>query len=361
MRVLFITGSAAAGGGPRHLLDWLEALHKYSGSEIQIFVAAPASGLFAAALRTIASENVTIPEKAVSIFRLFAVLRFARKNKIDLVHSFGRAGGIYGRFLGMFGYKVLHTPQGLISTRFYQFVYDVLEFALRPLTKRYVFGSQTESDEASDRFGVRNGSIVPPIVSPPGGIQMDALRDRCAEALASGQPLIVGTIGRFVSHKRVLNLARAVLSLGPGFKLRLYGDGDELAPLEKMAQSGSGNIEVRGLVDRWQALSEIDAFVSWSKSESFGLAAAEAMSVGVPCLLSDVPGHTDLAGDSKRAWLFKARAKSDFARAMAEMLGDKSDRLSRIEAAKRAIDAACAPPSVARDLVQIYRAETSLL
>ena len=193
IRVLFITGSAAAGGGPRHLLDWLEALHKYSGSEIENFVSAPSRGLFGAPLRAIASESVAIPEKAVSLMRLIAVLNFARRNKIDLVHLFGRAGGIYGRFLGLFGFAVLHTPQGLISTRFYQFVYDILEFVLRPLTKKYVFGSQTESDEAFTRFGVRNGSIVPPIVSPPGGIQMDAPHDRCGEALASGRPLIGGS------------------------------------------------------------------------------------------------------------------------------------------------------------------------
>ena len=39
-------------------------------------------------------------------------------------------------------------------------------------------------------------------------------------------------------------------------------------------------------------------FVSCSKGESFGLSAAEAMSTGLPVILSDIPPHAALAGRS---------------------------------------------------------------
>jgi glycosyltransferase involved in cell wall biosynthesis len=355
MRVLFITGSAAAGGGPRHLLDWLEALHKYAPNNVQIFVAAPDHGLFADPLRSIAAETLTIPERAISLFRLFSIYRFARRNKINLVHSFGRAGGIYGRFLGLFGFTVMHTPQGLISTPFNQFVYDSLEFFLRSVTKKYVFGSQSEADQGETRFGVKDGLIVPPVVMAPESALQNDLQDRCGEALTTGRPLVLGTIGRFVPHKRVLNLTRAIMALGPGFQLRLYGEGGDLLQLEKLAKASEGRVVVRGLVDRWQALSEIDVFVSWSKSESFGLAAAEAMAMGVPCLLSDVLGHRDLAGNEQRAWLFQSKSKSAFSRVLAELLRDKNDRKSRVERARAAINSLCHPERIARDLLAAYR------
>ena len=355
MRVLFITGSAAAGGGPRHLLDWLTALRKYAPNELQIFTAAPAQGLFAAPLRSIAVETLTIPERAISFLRLFSIYRFARRNNINLVHSFGRAGGIYGRFLGLVGFTVLHTPQGLISTPLNQFIYDSLEFMLRPLTKKYVFGSQSEADQGQARFGVKDGLIVPPVVTVPENTLPIELQDRCAEALTIGRPLILGTIGRFVSHKRVLDLTRAIMALGPGFQLRLYGEGDDLRQLEKLAKASEGRVVIRGLVDRWQALSEIDVFVSWSKSESFGLAAAEAMAMGVPCLLSDVLGHRDLADNDQRAWLFQAKSKSDFSRSLAELLRDKHDRKSRIDRARTAINSLCPPERIAHDLLAAYR------
>jgi len=356
-RVLFITGSAAAGGGPRHLLDWLEALHKYSASDIQIYTAAPGQGLFAEPLRAIGVQSLVIPEKSVSLFRLFALLRFARKNKIDLVHSFGRAGGIYGRFLGLFGFKVLHTPQGLISTPLTQVLYDLTELFLKPLTKKYIFGSRSEAEEGRLRFGALEGVIIPPIVAPPENSVPRELRDRCGEALDSGRPIVIGTIGRFVSHKRVVTLTRAILSLGRGFKLQLYGDGGESAVLKDLAKKSDGLIEICGLVDRWQALREIDIFVSWSKSESFGLAAAEAMSVGIPCILSDAPGHRDLAEGEKCAWLFKGRAKSDFSRALAQLLRDKNDRKARIFEARKAIELTCGPLHIAQVLLDIYRHE----
>jgi glycosyltransferase involved in cell wall biosynthesis len=40
-------------------------------------------------------------------------------------------------------------------------------------------------------------------------------------------------------------------------------------------------------------------FVSCSKGESFGLSAAEAMTTGLPVILSDIPPHAALAGGSE--------------------------------------------------------------
>ena len=44
----------------------------------------------------------------------------------------------------------------------------------------------------------------------------------------------------------------------------------------------------------------IGIFVSCSKGESFGLSAAEAMTAGLPVILSDIPAHRALVADRER-------------------------------------------------------------
>lgn len=350
MRILFVTSSAMAGGGPRHLLDWISALKEKGGPTLQIYVAAPKSGVFADPLRDVATDSFDLPERSFSFLTMARLFRFARRHKIDLIHSFGRAGGVYGRMLGLVGYKVLHSPQGLISAGLSQLIYDALEYSLRPLTHLYIFGSSSEAAQGRERFGAKSGLILPPVVAAPSMMRLDP----CSEAISKNQPIVVGTIGRFVAHKRVVDLARAVIEMGPEYEVALFGEGDQRPELESLARDHEGRVHVRGLVDRWQALAEIHVFASWSLSESFGLAVAEAMAYGVPCVLSDVPGHRDLAANGARAWLFDPNVPGDFARVVKTVAGDAIERGKRIDAARKFIQDLCGPERVARDLWSLY-------
>lgn len=350
MRVLFVTASSMAGGGPRHLLDWLAALRERKGHAVEIYLAAPPEGMFAEPLRAVARESLSLPEKRLSLLAIHRLVEFARKNRIEVVHSFGRAGGIYGRLLHLVGFEVFHSPQGLISPGLKQPIYDLAERLLRDLTHGYVFGSESEAKEGAARFGAARGGVLPPVVRAPA----QAPVDRCSEALAAGRPIVIGTIGRFVNHKRVLELARAVLNMGPGFEVAFFGEGDNQAALEKLSKNSGGRVKIRGLVDRWEALAEIDVFASWSKSESFGLAVAEAMAFGTPCVLSDVPGHRDLAGDGARAWVFDPQSPVDFERAVKEVLGNAQERSRRVLQAREFIESTCGADRVAEQLIGLY-------
>lgn len=350
MKILFVTASAEAGGGPRHLLDWIQAVKDLYPKELEVYLAAPRQGLFAKPLRDLSVDSIELPERKLSFQSLLALWQFTRKHQIKLVHSFGRAGGVYGRWLGLQGCRVFHTPQGLISAGLSQFMYDRLERILKPLTTEYVFGSVAEATEGARRFSAPRGLILPPIVLPP---EVDRV-DRCAEAVLQKRPITIGTIGRFVDHKRMLELAHAVLAMGPQYRLFLYGDGVLVPQLKELERQSHGRIQVRGLMDRWKALDEIDIFASWSRSESFGLAVAEAMAVGVPCVLSDVIGHRDLASDD-RAWLFNPECQQDFAQAVHEVIENTDLRKRRTANAYAHIRALCSQQRVAHELWRSYQ------
>ena len=62
-----------------------------------------------------------------------------------------------------------------------------------------------------------------------------------------------------------------------------------------------------------------DVFVGPSRpDEGFGLPALEALACGIPCLLSDTPGHREFAGDA--AWYFADGDPNSLAERLPDLL-----------------------------------------
>lgn len=106
---------------------------------------------------------------------------------------------------------------------------------------------------------------------------------------------ILAHISNFRPVKRVkdvIEIANRVLKKKP-IRLVMIGDGPERYEAEKLAKDygiADKVIFMGKQEDIYLVLSSADIFVLPSGSESFGLAALEAMSCGVPCITSDVGG-----------------------------------------------------------------------
>jgi glycosyltransferase involved in cell wall biosynthesis len=141
--------------------------------------------------------------------------------------------------------------------------------------------------------------------------------------------------GRFDRSKRVSTLIRAwqiVVEKKPDAKLLLIGESGIELPLVKRLVSDSGlssNVTFAGFVkDRSVLADKIRSarlFIFPSVKEGFGLAIAEAMAAGLPCILSDIAPLREVYGDS--AVFAKADEPSAFAEAILDLLFDQRKRL----------------------------------
>jgi N-acetyl-alpha-D-glucosaminyl L-malate synthase BshA len=110
----------------------------------------------------------------------------------------------------------------------------------------------------------------------------------------NGAPILVH-LSNFRPVKRVkdvIEIARKVLTKIP-IRLVMIGDGPERYDAEKLAREYciSDKVIFMGKQEEiYLVLSAADVFILPSGLESFGLAALEAMSCGVPCITSDVGG-----------------------------------------------------------------------
>ncbi len=126
-------------------------------------------------------------------------------------------------------------------------------------------------------------------------------------------------------------------------KLLMVGDGPDRAPSEHLARELGVYDDVRFLGKQdpvEEILSIADVFVMPSGSESFGLAALEAMACSVPAICSDVGGLPELLGDSAGGCLCPLGDIDAFTECAHRILTDDELQAHMAEAARaRAVDA----------------------
>ncbi len=310
-KILLITGRSDSGGGPKHLLDLLASLKE--DPSFDAYIASPLDAPFYKAFKEQAKEHLYIPSRKFSFKHFFKLKRFVRDHQINIVHSHGRAAGLYSRALSIFGVKVIHTFHGVhVKKTISEFFKNTIERLLTRLTQKLIFVSQEEMNNAQTlHYPIDNGVVI------SNGIPINQTNE-LTQNLKGKKCLKMGTLTRLEEHKGNKVLIDHFNDLyqvekNHQISLHLAGEGPDQMKLMAYSQTLSCRdaIIFHGLVQNPdQFLEDIDIFVSASKSEGMPYAVLEAMNHRRPCLLSDVPGHRHIA---PQVILFKQDNANDFA------------------------------------------------
>jgi glycosyltransferase involved in cell wall biosynthesis len=105
---------------------------------------------------------------------------------------------------------------------------------------------------------------------------------------------------------------------------------------------------------RFLALGDVFVFPSQNRLEGFGLAVAEAMAVGLPVVVADMPGVREVIESGREGLLAEPLIASDLAEKIRTILDDPlvAKRMGR--AGRERAEARYALPVVARALVTLY-------
>jgi glycosyltransferase involved in cell wall biosynthesis len=127
----------------------------------------------------------------------------------------------------------------------------------------------------------------------------------------SDDDFVIGTVGQLRPEKRQSDLIEAVSRLrakGKNVKALIVGAGKEKDNLERLVQERGLKDKVLFLgevKDPRPALAAMDVFVLTSVAvETFSNAALEAMSMGVPVVLSDIAGAREMVRDGVNGCLY---------------------------------------------------------
>ncbi len=163
------------------------------------------------------------------------------------------------------------------------------------------------------------------------------------------EELLIGMVARFSpgkGHEEFLTAAKILNEEYPGLKFIIVGEAsrgeDNYAEsIKKLAESYRlGNIIFAGYrIDTPNVLAAIDIFVFPSHAEAFGIALAEALSMGRPSVCSDSDGVLDIAVDGVTSLLFKNKNAEDLAAKLEILINNLSMREKfSAEARKRAVE-----------------------
>lgn len=120
-------------------------------------------------------------------------------------------------------------------------------------------------------------------------------------------------IGRLNKIKNLHNLIDAFSGIGSSVELILVGYGEEKGALERHAKEVGTNLVFRGVVPREQIpieLNKSDVFILPSFSEGHPKVLLEAMSCGLPCIVSDIPSLREIVKDGFNGFLCKTNSES---------------------------------------------------
>jgi glycosyltransferase involved in cell wall biosynthesis len=233
--------------------------------------------------------------------------RLIRRGRYDLVHTHLYRACVYGRIAA----RLAGVP-AVVAT---EHSLGEAELEGRPLTRanRALYlgterlGSATVAVSATVAARLRAWGVpASRIHVVPNGIDAARFRfdsaDRTATRARLGLPadaFVVGGVGRLVPGKRFDVLVRAVAAL-PGARLLLAGHGPERAALRALAArlGAADRVRLLGECDPQRSIPALlfamDAFVSTSREEAFGLAVVEALAAGLPVLHCACPAVEDL-------------------------------------------------------------------
>lgn len=150
----------------------------------------------------------------------------------------------------------------------------------------------------------------------------------------SHSPFRFAYLGRLVGVKRVDSVIRAFRGLSVDAELHVIGEGAEKGRLLRLAD-GDSRIVFHGAVfgdEKFRLLATMSALILFSRHEAWGLVVNEALSMGLPCVVSDAVGaRYDLIDASDDGLVVPSDDESALRAAMARMAGDEalSARLSR--------------------------------
>ena len=338
MKIMHIQKVAGIGGSERHLLKLLPGLIERDIKIRMCVLSADKAEEFTTAMREDGVDVVTIPAgphaNPIMVARL---IREINEFAPDLIHTHLIHADLYGQFAawirGRPGVSSVHGPKSFYRSQ-----------PIRSLAK---WGGHTarRTIAISEHVAVflKNLSLVPPsrLRVIPYGIDVDewsvdsGQRSKTRSEMGfMSEDVVIGAFSRLVSGKGHETLIQAFSDAAhgvPRLHLLISGEGPLRGSLEELASSlRIGNVRFTGFikdVPRVMGACDVVAFPTLPElGEGFGLAALEAMAIGLPVVGSTVGSLPEVISDQETGLLTRPGDVVELANALLRIGEDQSLR-----------------------------------
>ena len=334
INLLILNGRSDFGGGPKNVYRLLRQINK---NDLNIYIACPNEEPYFYKLKQIEGIHVlNFNLRKLSPWTLIRLIALCYQTQIHIVHSHGKAAGIWSRALKLFkpSIKVIHHFRG-IHYRHYsnriQKIYFKIEYIQSFITNEYVHVSESEKEEAIKLklYPPRKQYVIPNGVEILKKSQVDPGLLK-SEYHIPKKVSILMNIARFSIQKNIelsLKVIKGLLDKGEQIHFVLVGDEDDIKKEAILGFIQSLHIEEfvslvgfqENIVD-W--LSITDLYLSTPRWEGLPTTILEAMSLGIPVITTKVTGNISVISHGQNGFLIGENQVDDFVETISSLLKD---------------------------------------
>lgn len=209
------------------------------------------------------------------------------------------------------------------------------------------------------RHGQALPTLVLPAVVPPPDFRSISWNP---PTLVDGGTLEIVLVGRLVASKGFEGAIRAAEGLGRKVRVSVCGTGSEAPRLREVAEEAGleycelGRLSPSALASRMAGAHVMlqPSLTTPEWSEQFGRSVAEAMTVGLPCLVSDSGELPNVVGNDPRA-IFREGDVDDMTRVLQDVSSD-IDRLRSLSTHQQAVARKWDPDVAAAAMLDFWTA-----
>ena len=271
---------------------------------------------------------------------VWKLVKIIKKEKIDILHCHQHKSTVYGTMAAMIARTpvVIAHVRGLGRTRNWQRRFKNL-FFMKKVNKILTVGEAVRNDVLKNNICIPTEKVYSLGNSIDYRYFADVAISKADAKRMLGVPsdaFVFGTVARLVPTKGLSYLIEAfpeVKKHKRSAHLVLLGDGRCRSELEKQASNMFCRDSIHFLGYREnieQLLRGMDVFVLPSVAEGFGLALAEAMAAGVPCIATEVGGIPEITNGTEAGILVPPRDSAELAKAMINTVSMPRNELAQL-------------------------------
>ena len=235
--------------------------------------------------------NRSIESKTSFIF-LFQLYRYLKQNQINLVVTNSANAGFYGRLAAFFAAVpscyFSHGWSSVYNGNRFTFLLNFIERILAFISQKVICVSENDYKIALEQIKIPTKKLVL--------IKNATLPIYTQKVLGitNNNNLKIIALARFANPKRIDLMVNAFKEISFA-TLYIAGSGPDFNKWNEYVQTQNlMNVKLLGEIKSFDAFYEYDAFMLISDSEGLPISAIEAMSAGLPLILSNVGGCPEL-------------------------------------------------------------------
>ena len=312
-KILYITVRSDVGGGPYHVDLLTSSLKNY----YEIFIAAPLNKPYGFKWKNLLGENnfFELPFRSFRITKLFKLIVFIKKNKIEIVHAHGRGAGIYSRLAKMFSsnFISIYTFHGFHIQQYKstgQKFYLLVERFLSRFTDLFINVSHGERNVCLSHkiFNKSKSVVVYNAIKEIKKPVLNKVELKNNLNLPDNKFIVISVISFNIPKNVPLIISIAKhLPENNNILFILIGDGKQKKHIEKIVRiENLNNVMLLGSKDNVNDYLFIsDLFLSTSLWEGMPYSLIEASAAGLPIVASNVTGNNEIVQNDENGFLFE--------------------------------------------------------